>query len=128
MRRFSATVSPGVSFFLREERLGFAKSGNGITQASNDALLAEYDHRIEERRRNRLAHDRHARRINKQAGFDSARFGNGARRMIASVVVPFAERFQRVREFREEFRRFWILPEFCDGRGIARKIVAEKGA
>ena len=48
--------------------------------------------------------------------------------MIASVVVPLAERFQRVREFREEFRRFRIFPEFCDGRGIAKEIVAEKGA
>src|SRR6266849_5553813 len=115
-------------FSLREERLGFAKSGNGIAQTVHNALLAEYDHGIEERRRNRLPNDCHARRINQQAGFYAARFGNRTRRVVASVVVPFAERFQRIREFREEFRRFRIFPEFGDGRGIAWEIVAEKGA
>src|SRR6266849_6977703 len=108
---FSQTVSLSVSFF-EGGTLGFSKSGNSIAQASHNALLAKYDHRIEKRRRNRLAHDRHARRINKQAGLDAARFGDRTRCVIASVVVPFAERFQRVREFREEFRRFWIFPEF----------------
>src|SRR6266849_942655 len=86
-------------FSLREERLGFAKSGNGIAQTVHNALLAEYDHGIEERRGDSLAHDGHARRINKQPGLDSASFGDRARCVIASAVVPLAERVQRIREF-----------------------------
>src|SRR6266481_4806751 len=129
-RKSSATVKPSARLFLRGggNFLGFAKSGNGIPQTAHNALLAKYDHGIEERRRNRLPNDGHARRIDQQAGFYAARFGNGTRCVIASVVVPLAERFQRIREFREEFRRFRIFPEFCDGRGIAREIIAEKSA
>src|SRR6266481_559792 len=128
-RKSSATVKPSARLFLRGGNfLGFAKSRNGIAQTAHNALLAKYDHGIEERRRNRLPNDGHARRIDQQAGFYAARFGNGTRCVIASVVVPLAERFQRIREFREEFRRFRIFPEFCDGRGIAREIIAEKSA
>jgi hypothetical protein len=88
-------------FFERRLALSFAETGHGSAQSGHNALLPKYNHSIEERRRHRLAHDRHAGGIDKQAGFDAACFRNRAGRMIASVVVPLAKRFKRIREFRE---------------------------
>src|SRR6267154_125641 len=79
-------------FVENEFVLGFAETGHRIAQTSDHALLPQNDHGIEERWCDGLAHNRHACRVDQQAGFDAARFGDRTRRMIASVVVPLRVR------------------------------------
>jgi hypothetical protein len=63
--------------------------GEGFAQAAYDALLTEYDHRIEERRRYRLPDDGHAAGVDQQAGFYAGGLGDRARSVIARIVIPF---------------------------------------
>src|SRR6267154_5190511 len=59
-------------FFQGRLALGFSETGHRVAQTADDALLAENDHGVEERRRYGLADDSHARGIDQQAGFHAA--------------------------------------------------------
>src|SRR3989442_14143716 len=92
--------------------LSFAKTRHRIAQAADDALLTERDHGVEQRRRDGLAHNRDARGVDQQAGLDAGGFRDRARGMVASIVVPLGEFFERTGKFREQFRDFGVFPEF----------------
>lgn len=98
--------------------LGLGEGGDNIAETADDAALAEHDHRVEERRRDGLADDGHARGVDEQAGFDSASFGDSAGSVVASVVIPFGKRFKRHSELREQIRNFRVLPEFVLGSSV----------
>ena len=68
-------------------------------KAANDALLAERDHGVEERRRDSLADDGHASSVDQQGGFHACGFSYGSRSVIASVVVPLFQISQSVSKF-----------------------------
>jgi len=48
--------------------------------------------------------------------------------VIASVVVPFAQRFERIANASRAAPDFRIFPEFCDGRRSRREIALKKRA
>ena len=114
------------SLFEGRLALGFAETGHGIAQSADHTLLAKNDHRVEERRRHRLADDGDASGVDQQARFDAGRFGDGAGSVVTRIVVPLLERLELVFELRKDFRRFRIFPEFFFGRCVAREFVAEK--
>ena len=60
----------------------------GVTEASDDALLAENDHGIEEGRRDGLPDNGNANGVDKQSCFHAASFGDGASGVITGVVIP----------------------------------------
>src|SRR5215813_10019636 len=91
------------------------KLGQRITEAADDTFLAESDHGIEERRRNGLADNGNADRVDQKTCLYTASFGNCARSVIAGVVIPFRKRGQRIGGFCEEIRNFRIFPEFILG-------------
>src|SRR5215469_877279 len=108
--------------------LGLGGAGHRILKSANYALLAKDNHSVEQWWCNCLANDGNADRVDEQAGFDAARFGDGARGTIASVVIPFAKSSKGVGSFREQLRHFGIFPEFFLGGRIAHKFIAKKGA
>src|SRR5579885_1489705 len=142
----AAPAAPSVrKKFRREENIAFqfrnGKStttdpNNGSTwfvqcvaQAADDALLAENDHGVKKRRRDGLADNRHANRVDEQARFHAGGFRHGARGVIAGVMVPLVERRESVRGFGEQILNLIrILPEFFLRGGIAREVVAEESA
>src|SRR5260370_26295310 len=112
--------------FASKSGLSFAKTRDRVAQAADDALLPENDHGVEERGRDGLADNRDARRVDQQAGLDAGAFRDRARGMVASIVVPLAEFFERVGKFLEQFRGFGIFPEFFFCRLVTREFIAEK--
>ena len=85
--------------FCRGISLGFSETVYRITQTPHDALLPENNHGVKEGRRHRLTDNRHTRCIDQQTGFNATGFRNGARGMVASVVVPLGKRFERIGKF-----------------------------
>src|SRR6266436_4852086 len=120
--------TPPDFFFEGRLALGFSETGHRVAQTADDALLAENDHGVEERRRYGLADDGHARGIDQQAGFHAAGFGHRAGGVVACVVIPLGKRFEPIGQSPEEFRHSRICPEFFFGGGVASKFVAEKCA
>ena len=97
-------------------------------ETADDALLAKRDHGIEERRRNGLADDGDADRIDQQAGFDAAGFGDGAAGVIAGVMIPFGKRGERVGGFGKEVGNFRVFPKFVLGGLLVAEIVGKERA
>src|SRR5216683_7002524 len=67
-----------------------------ILQTRDDAPLADHDHGVKERRGDGPTDDGHAGGVDKQSRFDTARFSDGARGVITSVVIPLRQRCQRI--------------------------------
>jgi len=61
------------------------------------ALLPKRNHGVKQRRRDGLAYNRYACRVDQQAGFDASSFRYGARCVIAGVVIPVWQCSQGVR-------------------------------
>src|SRR6266571_5756259 len=114
--------------FASKLRLGFAKTRYRVAQAADDALLPENGHGVEERGRDGLADNRDARGVDQQAGLDAGGFCDRARGMLASIVVPLGEFFERVGKLREQFWDFGVFPEFFLRRLVTREFIAEKRA
>src|SRR4029077_17658694 len=112
----------------REAHQIWSSLSERLSQSAYDALLPQRHHGIEERRRNGLANDGDARRVDQQPGLHTGGFGDGARSMVAGVMIPFGQPGKSVRQFSEQFRDFRIFPELLFGRWIDGKIIAEEGA
>ena len=118
----------GANELQQSQQLGLGGISHRVLKAANYALLAKDNHCVEEWWRNGLANDGNADRVDKQAGFDAARFSDGSCGVIASVVIPFGKRRKGIGSFRQQLRHFGIFPEFLFCGGITRKIIAEKSA
>src|SRR5580704_1623666 len=95
-----------VAVIKHESRRGlrlycFYRGGQRITQASDDAMLAEHNHGFKERRRDGLADERDARGVDQQASFHAFGLGEFAQHGVASVMIPICERGEIVGESRE---------------------------
>src|SRR5580700_10612170 len=98
-----------------------------LLQTAYYARLPQRHHRIEERRSNGLANDGDSRGVNQQPGLHTGGFGDGARSMVAGVMIPCGQRGKSVRQFSEQLWDFRIFPELFFRRWINGKIIAEEG-
>src|SRR6202521_6301595 len=84
------------------KRLGVIGLGLGFSQSADDAFAAQSHHGVEERRRDGLADDGHARGVDEQAGLYAGGFGDGARGEVARIMIPIGKFFERAGKIREQ--------------------------
>jgi len=100
-----------------------------FTQPAHDGFLAENHHGVKQRWRDRLPDDCHADSVDEQAGLYPGGFGHSARGMIAGIVAPIRNGGKSLRGLvKQLFDLDRLFPELFLRRGIAGKLVAEKGA
>src|SRR5271168_3355939 len=81
-------------------------------QPLDHALPAQHHHRVKKRRRHRPPHNPDARSIDQQPSLHTLRRRHSAQSRIASIMIPLRQSRQRLSQFRQQSRNFFILPEF----------------
>ena len=77
-----------------------------------------------------MTDDGYARGVDEQAGFYSFGFGEGSKRVVASIVIPAGrtDGGQAFRELGKQVGNFRIFPKFGFGGGVDLEVVGEEGA
>lgn len=84
---------------------------NRSPKTRNDARLAEYDHCVEQRRRDGSADNRDACGVDEQASLDAGGFGESTKSVVAGIVIPTRECIESVGKFGQQIRNLGIFPE-----------------